>query len=103
MVSNPPSQIPFATQYTTISGTIFFSDGTSQAQGVNVIAHDASDPEGKAFYVVSGYLFTEIPGQKGSPKHSPSMFGSAETAFRGTLDIPVPRGTDTVEFQAVDP
>ena len=46
MVSNPPSQIPFATQYTTISGTIFFSDGTSQAQGVNVIAHDASDPIG---------------------------------------------------------
>ena len=102
MVNNPPSQIPFTTQYTTISGTIFFSDGTSQAQGVNIIAHDVTDLTGKAFSVVSGYLFTEIPGQTVSPNPG-SMFGTADPAFRGTFDIPVPAGTYTLEFQSVDP
>jgi len=102
-VDNPPSQVPFTRQYTTISGTIFFSDGTSQAQGVNVIAHDATDSKGKAFSVVSGYLFTEIPGQAFSPKNPASPFGTADSAFRGTFDIPVPAGTYTLEFQSVDP
>lgn len=101
-VNNPPSQIPFEKRYTTISGTIFFSDGTSQVQGVNVIAHDVTDPKGKAFSVVSGYLFTEIPGQTVTPKNPASPFGTDNPAFRGTFDIPIPAGTYTLEFQAVD-
>lgn len=101
-VNNPPSQIPFASQYTTISGTLFFSDGTSQVQGVNVIAHDVTDPKGKAFSVVSGYLFTDIPGQTVSPNPG-RMFGTSDPAFRGTFDVAVPAGTYTLEFQSVNP
>ena len=101
-VNNPPSQVPFASQYTTISGTLFFSDGASQVQGVNVIAHDVTDPKGKAFSVVSGYLFTEIPGQTVSPNPG-RMFGTADPAFRGTFDVAVPAGTYTLEFQSVNP
>lgn len=102
-VNNPPSQIPFSSQYTTISGTIFFSDATSEVQGVNIIAHDATDSKGKAFSVVSGYLFTEIPGQSVTSQAPPWPFGTANAAFRGTFDIPVPAGTYTLEFQSVDP
>ena|SRR5947207_7477636 len=100
--NNPPTQVPFSSQYTVISGTVLFSDAVSQVQGVNVIAHDVSDPKGKAVSVVSGYLFTQIPGQTVSTRNPASLFGSADPAFRGTFDIPVPAGTYSLEFQSIN-
>jgi hypothetical protein len=54
----------------TITGTVFFADGVSAAQGANVIARlvdDPSTPEDEsrrvAVSAVSGYLFTGNPGQ----------------------------------------
>ncbi|MBI1737760.1 MAG: hypothetical protein HYR58_00745, partial [Acidobacteria bacterium] len=41
--SSGPGQTPFNSSYGTIRGTIYFSDGVSQAQGVNVIARRVSD------------------------------------------------------------
>jgi hypothetical protein len=101
--NNPPTQLPFSSRYTVISGTVLFSDGVSQVQGVNVIAHDVSDPKGKAVSVVSGYLFTQIPGQTVSTRNPASLFGSADAGFRGSFDIPVPAGTYSLEFESINP
>ena len=49
--------------YGTISGTVYFSDGLTAAQGVNIIARQTANPRSVAFSVVSGYLFTGNPGQ----------------------------------------
>ena len=101
--NNPPAQIPFSSRYAVISGMVLFSDGVSHVQGVNVIAHDVTDPKGKAVSVVSGYLFTQIPGQAVSTRNPASLFGSADASFRGTFDIPVPAGTYTLQLESINP
>ncbi len=106
-----PGQVPFNSAYGTISGTIFFSDGITQAQGVNVIARRVSDGNAGngdetrriAFSVVSGYRFTGQPGQNVTTTSPPSDFGSRNPQLIGTYEIPVTPGTYTVQVESVDP
>jgi hypothetical protein len=102
--------------YGTISGTVFFPDGVSQAQGVNVIARLIDDPstsedESRRIAVssVSGYLFTGNPGQSVTaclPSRSEnntngSPNGSRNPALIGYYQIAVPPGTYTVEVESI--
>src|SRR5439155_5396057 len=102
--------------YGTISGRIFFGDGASQVQGVNVIARvvDGSgtiEDESRrvAVSAVSGYLFTGNPGQS-ITSSMPQSFenntggdrnGSRSTGLIGYYEIAVPPGTYTVEVESV--
>jgi hypothetical protein len=91
-----------------------FSDGTTPAQGVNVIARQVDDPatpqdESRRIAVssVSGFLFTACVG---NPVSTPgdcgpiTIFGSRDTSLIGFYDIPgLPAGDYTVEVEAIDP
>jgi len=96
----------------TITGTIFFADGASAAQGANVIARlvdDPSTPQDEsrrvAVSAVSGYLFTGNPGQSvttgASQNTNGSVSGSRNPAFIGFYEIALPPGTYTVEIEAI--
>ncbi len=99
-----------AAQYGAISGVIYFSDGVSAAQGVNVIARAVDDPNTPqneslrvAVSAVSGYLFTGNPGQKVSGDNdSGDPDGSRQAKYIGYYEIPVPAGTYTVEIESVN-
>ncbi|HKW74349.1 MAG TPA: hypothetical protein VJN64_02395 [Terriglobales bacterium] len=102
--------------YGTISGSIFFGDGVTPVQGVNVIARlidNPNTPEDEsrrvAVSAVSGYLFTGNPGQSvtasmGSASENNtngSPAGSRNPALIGFYQIAVPPGTYTVEVESV--
>jgi hypothetical protein len=101
--------------YGTISGVVFFGDGISQAQGVNVIARLIDDPntpqdESRRVAVssVSGYLFTGNPGQSVTASLSPSEnntdgtpSGSRSAALIGYYQMALPPGTYTVEVESI--
>jgi hypothetical protein len=102
--------------YGIISGTVYFNDGVTPAQGVNVIARlldDPSTPEDEsrrvAVSVVSGYLFTGNPGQSVTASlpqpyennTNGSAYGSRNPALIGYYQIAVPPGTYTVEVESV--
>jgi hypothetical protein len=104
------------TEYGTISGTVFFSDGVSQVQGANVIARQLDDPgtaedesRGIAVSAVSGYRFTANPGQSvtanmpATAEHNVngSPIGSRNPALIGFYEISVPPGSYTVEVESV--
>ena len=108
----------FVSSYGTISGTIYFSDGISQVQGVNVIARAIDDPatgqdESRrvAVSAVSGYLFTGNPGQSFTQdmpdvrEHNANgdRDGSRDPNLIGFYKLAVPPGTYTVEVEAVYP
>jgi hypothetical protein len=108
----------FASNYGTISGRIYFSDGVSQFQGVNVIARAVDNPntppdESRRMAVssISGYLFTGNPGQSFTASMSDpnenntagDAAGSRDAQLRGYFQIAVPPGTYTVEIEAVFP
>jgi len=98
----------------TITGTIFFADGVSAAQGANVIARlvdDPSTPEDEsrrvAVSAVSGYLFTGNPGQSVTSGVSANMSGNASGSrspgFIGFYEMALPPGTYTVEIESIFP
>ena len=106
----------FVSGYGTVSGTVFFSDGVSQVQGVNVIARAVDNPstpqdESRRMAVssISGYLFTGNPGQsvtKDMPNPSEnnvngSQSGSRNPQLIGYYQIALPPGTYTVEVESV--
>jgi hypothetical protein len=105
-----------ADNYGIISGHVFFSDGTTPIQGVNVIARLVDDPNTSedesrrvAISAVSGYLFTGNPGQSVTASMpSPSenntngnRSGSRNAALIGYYEIAVPPGNYTVEVESV--
>ena len=106
-----PGQTPYNNAYGTIRGTVFFSDGITHAQGVNLIARRVSDgissngDETKriTFSAVSGYRFTGRPGQSVTTNSPPSKFGSHDTQLIGVYEIPVTPGTYTVQVESIDP
>lgn len=96
----------FASTHGTIAGTVYFSDGQSHAQLVNVIARQVdtglNQDRTTAASVVSGYRFAIFHG---NPINDPGGAGSGGTApaLIGLYEIPVPPGTYTVEVESIDP
>jgi len=101
-VNNPPTQIPFSSQYGIISGSVFFHDGSTLAQGVNVIARSAANPKGVAMSVVSGYLFSGNPGQTVSGDNTgDGGLGSHDPLLIGSYDIPVLAGSYDISIESI--
>lgn len=100
----------YSANYGVISGFVFFSDGITQVQGVNVIARRVDDPNTPenesqriAFSVVSGFLFTGNPGQSITGDNTGgSGFGGRNPALIGYYEIPVTPGTYTVQIENID-
>jgi len=100
----------YASSYGTISGFVFFQDGITALQGVNVIARRVDDPstpedESKRIAVsaVSGFLFTGNPGQSLTGDNTGgSSFGSRNPALIGYYEILVTPGTYTIETENID-
>lgn len=100
----------YAANYGTISGFVFFSDGITHVQGLNVIARRVDDPntsqnesERIAVSVVSGYSFTGNPGQSITGDNTGgSTFGSRSPEVIGYYEIPVTPGTYTIQTENID-
>jgi hypothetical protein len=94
----------FATTHGTISGVVFFSDGQSHVQFVNVIARPVGVPQNRtsAASVVSGYRFRAVHGNP-LTGDGPSPFGSTAPGDIGLFEIPVPAGSYTVEVESIHP
>jgi hypothetical protein len=116
-----------APNYGKISGKIYFSDGMSQLQGVNVIARRVdntstaqNESRRVAVSVVSGYRFTSNLGQSVTANYLPcqvasdcppngylgfnaegSPFGSREVGLTGYYEIQVPPGIYTIEVESI--
>ena len=101
----------FAATHGTITGTIYFSDGESHAQLVNVIARrvdaagGADESRTTAGSGVSGNRFRVF---QGNPINEPSdqpvgPFGSEDVADVGFFEIPLPPGNYMIEVESIDP
>jgi len=93
----------FAGTHGTITGIVYFSDGESHAQFVNVIARqeEAGGNEDRrvAVSVVSGYKFRMFHGNPIT--NSPISPGSESPGDIGLFEIPVPAGNYTIEVQSI--
>lgn len=87
-----------------ISGVVYFTDGESHAQLVNVVARrvDAGDNEDRQFAAssVSGYRFGFVHGNSITGAQSNGA-GSSNPAHIGLFEIPVPAGSYTLEVEAI--
>jgi hypothetical protein len=93
----------FNSTYGVIQGRLYFSDGISGTQGVNVIARSTTSPKRNAVSVVSGYLFTGNPGQNVTGDNTGgSAFGSRNPQLEGYFEVIVPAGTYTLEVEPID-
>jgi len=95
----------FANTHGTITGTVYFSDGQSHAQLVNVIARPVdtgpNQDRTSAASSVSGYRFRFFHG---NPINDPgSSFGGVAPSLIGLYEIPVPPGNYMVEVESIDP
>jgi len=121
-VNAPPTQVAFTSAYGMITGVIYFSDGITPVQGVNVIARQANSPttpenESRRIAVsaVSGYRFTGNLGQSATcldPANPTlqtctnlggSSFGSRNVSVVGFFELAVPLGNYTVEVESIQP
>lgn len=93
----------FAGTHGTITGTVYFSDGESHAQFVNVIARrvDTGSNEDRriAASVVSGYKFRMFHGNPIT--NSQPSAGSEAPGDIGLYEIPVPAGSYTIEVESI--
>jgi hypothetical protein len=116
----------FSSGYGKVSGHVYFSDGSTPIQDVLVVLRRVDDPNTSidesrriAFSVVSGYLFTAVPGQHFSDDYLPCVpasactggtagwngraeLGSADPNLIGTWDMHVTPGTYTVAVQSLN-
>jgi hypothetical protein len=94
----------FATTHGTITGRVFFTDGESQAQLVNVIARrvDTGANEDRVIAVsnVSGYKFRVFHGNSITAP-LPDIFRTETPGDLGLFEIPVPAGTYTVVVESI--
>jgi hypothetical protein len=94
----------FAATHGTITGVVYFSDGESHAQLVNVIARrvaaGANEDRRIAAACVSGYRFSIFHGNP-ITNAAPSGAGSSNPAHIGLFEIPVPAGSYTVEVEGI--
>jgi hypothetical protein len=89
-----PTQPAFGQGYGTVSGIILLSNGSSQAEGVNVIARllvDNVPSRVQVFSVVSGYRYTDGGG----------TFGADDPNLRGVYEIALPPGDYSIEVEEV--
>jgi hypothetical protein len=112
--ANTSGKRAFTSAYGSVSGTVYFSDGVTPAQGVNIIARNVSSPTAIAVSTVSGYKFTGNPGQTVTcqdPKNPTpqtctnlgDITGSRDTSLVGYFEIPLPPGTWTLSVESVFP
>lgn len=108
----PTGKTSYASNYGSLSGSVFFTDGITAAQGVNIIARSTNTPRRNAVSVVSGYLFTGNPGQTATCQDPTnptpttcsnlgSPFGSRDPTLIGHFDIPLPSGTYTITVESI--
>jgi hypothetical protein len=95
-----------------VSGTVYFTDGESHAQLVNVVARlvdNVATPEDEsrrtAASAVSGATVRVF---RGNPISAPSdqplgPFGSEDPDALGRFEIPLPPGSYTLEVESIDP
>lgn len=112
-VSQTYPAFDFGSNFASIRGKIFFSDGITHAQGVNVIAREVDDPatpmidesRRNASSVVSGAIFTGNAGQSVTGTNTGgSPFGSRNSNIIGLYSVPVPVGKMyTVEVESINP
>ncbi len=103
----------FAATHGTISGTVYFSDGESHAQLVNVIARRVDDPTTVGVDESRTTAASGVSGQKfrifnGNPINEPNdqplgPFGSQVAGDIGTYEIPLPLGNYRIFVESVDP
>jgi hypothetical protein len=95
----------FATTHGTITGRVFFSDGDSQAQLVNVIARrvntGGNQDRTTAVSNTSGYKFRVFHGNPITAP-PPDSFGTEVPGDIGLFEIPVPAGTYTIEVETIN-
>jgi hypothetical protein len=110
--TNAPGKQSFASAYGTVSGTVYFSDGVTPAQGVNIIARNVNSPTANAVSTVSGFKFTGNPGQTvtcQNPKNPTPQTcsnlgdptGSHDPSLIGHFEIPLPPGMWTLSVESV--
>ncbi|HXN65555.1 MAG TPA: hypothetical protein VN862_09490 [Candidatus Acidoferrales bacterium] len=100
----------YAANYGTIRGYIYFPDGVTQLQGLNVIARAMDNPattqdESKrtAVSAVSGFLFTGNPGQSISGTNTGGdSNGGRDPNLIGYYEIPVPPGTYNIQVEDIN-
>ena len=105
-----PGGAGFEATHGNITGNVYFSDGESQVQGVNVIARRVDDPLtvgvdeslSVAASNVSGYRFRFFLGNP-ITNPAPSAFGATNPALIGLYEISVPPGDYTVEVETINP
>jgi hypothetical protein len=108
----PTGKTSFNAAYGIISGTVFFTDGITPAQGVNIIARNTNSPRRNAASAVSGFQFTGNPGQTvtclnpaaPTPQTCSNLgdpFGSRDPTLIGHFEIPLPPGNYTISIESV--
>ncbi|MGH8131430.1 MAG: hypothetical protein ACRES3_11305, partial [Steroidobacteraceae bacterium] len=103
---DPAAVTGFAATHGTITGVVFFTDGESHAQLVNVIARPvdtgnnedrtsaASGVSGNKFRVIHGNPIIDVPEDP---------FGTEAPGDIGLYEIPVPPGNYMIEVETIDP